>query len=199
MSNVAMQTFISATNPSSHDLPDGLVDTSLRRGILLVEPDITLLTAETLLLTHSDYCVTSACSQREIFAVRDTKAIALAILSECLGRRPLSAVAETVRSQWPQARILILGRAESLLEDHLYDEQTGHSLDPGQLLDDVERLYKDSWNPGSNTLDWKGRPSVTCTARPSVRESDPTKTPPFGVEVDTKLRGTPSDIKYRTR
>src|SRR5271170_4637548 len=143
MTDVAVQNFISATRPSSHDLPDSLVDASLWRGILLVEPNVALLTAEALLLTRTNYCVTSACSQREIFALRDTKAIALAILSDCLGPRRLTAVAETVRRQWPQARILILGRAESVLEDYLYDEQIDHSLDPKQLPDDLERLYKD--------------------------------------------------------
>jgi hypothetical protein len=199
MTNVDIQSSISATNPSSHDLPDGPVDASLWRGILLVEPDITLLTAETLLLTHSNYCVTSACSLREIFALRDTKAIALAILSDCLGPHLLTAAAETVRRQWPHARILILGRAESVLEDHLYDEQINHSLDQKQLPDDLERLYKNSWNQRSNTLDWNAKHSGACFDRSWIRESDPTKTQPFGVEVDTNLRDTPSGIKYRAR
>ena len=112
------------------------------RGILLIEPDVSVLSAEFLLLTNSNYCVTPAFSHREIYILRETKAVALAILSDSLGRQLLGAIAKTVRRQWPLARILILGRAESVLEDHLYDEQINHSHDPAQLLDDLERLYR---------------------------------------------------------
>jgi hypothetical protein len=109
------------------------------------------------LLTNSHYSVTPAFSQREIFALRETKAIALAVLSDCLGPRLLVAVARSVRKQWPLARILIIGRPEFVLEDYLYDEQINHSSNPRQLLEDVESLYRDAWNQCSNTLDWDGR------------------------------------------
>ena len=153
MTNAAAQSSTAATCSLSRDFPDGPSDSAPWRGILLVEPDITLLTAEMLLLTRSDYCVTPAFSQGEIFALRDTKAIALAILSDSLGHRLLAAIAHTVRKQWPRARILICGRAQPPLEDHLYDEQIDHSSNPKQLLEDVESLYKDSWNQSSHTLD----------------------------------------------
>jgi hypothetical protein len=108
----------------------------------------------------------------DIFALRHTKAIALAIVSDCLGPRSLTAMTETVRRQWPLARILILGRAESVLEDHLYDEQIEHSIDPNQLLKDLERLYKGSWNPRSNILDWNAGCRVAYVARTVPHESD---------------------------
>jgi hypothetical protein len=130
------------------------------RAVLLVEPDLLLLTAEALLLTGSNYRVTAALTQREIFSLNKTLAIALAILSASLGPEHLSMVARTVRMQWPPARILILGPPGSGLEDHLYDEQIQHSSNPAQLLADVERLYQDSWNPRSNTLDWNSRRSA---------------------------------------
>ena len=97
MINVAVQSFFSAETSLPHALPDTPVCTTAWRGILLVEPDITLLTAEALFLTNSNYSVTPAFSQREVFALRETKAIALALLSDCLGARLLSAIASTVR------------------------------------------------------------------------------------------------------
>jgi hypothetical protein len=148
------------------------VYSSAWRGILLVEPDITLLTAEVVSLTRSDYCVTPAFSQAEIFALRETKAIALAILSDHLGPRILAAVAQTVRKQWPLARILIHGRPESVLEDHLYDEEMSHSSDPKKLIEDIETLYTGSWNQRSHTLDWDVKRSGPGASR-SVRGSSP--------------------------
>lgn len=199
MTNVAVQSSIFPISPSSHDLPDSLVDTSIRRGILLVEPDINLLTAEISLLTRSNYSVTPVLSSGEIFALRDTTAIALAILSDCFDPRALAAIAQTVRKQWPLARILVIGRPEFVLEDHLYDEQIDHSSNPTQLLEGIESLYKDSWNQHTHTLDWDVQRLGIRAVRSPIRESDPTKTQPFGVEVDTNLRGTPSDMKYRAR
>jgi len=199
MINAAVPSSISATRSLSHDLPDGPGDSSPRRRILLVEPDITLLTVETFLLTRSDYCVTPAFSEGEIFALRDTKGIALAILSDSLGHRLLAAAAHTVRKQWPRARILILGRPESVLEDHLYDEQIDHSSNPKQLLEDVESLYKDSWNQSSHTLDWDVKRSGIRATQPPIRESDPTKARHLEVSSERTLRDTPSGIRYRAR
>jgi hypothetical protein len=54
------------------------------RGVLLVEPDIDLLNGETLLLTTSNYCVTPASSNGDLFLLRNTKAVALVILSDRL-------------------------------------------------------------------------------------------------------------------
>ena len=167
------------------------------RGVLLVDPDISLLSAESLLLTNSNYRVTPAFSHRELFALRETKALALAILSDSLGRQLLSAIAETVRKQWPLARILIWGRAESVLEDHLYDEQINHSLNPIQILDDLERLYKGSWNQRSNTLDWNTVRASLSAGRSSLCESDPSKFAPTGLIENKQSHDIPADSKFR--
>ena len=156
MQNVADQSGLSAVAIPPHPLPEEPTVIPTWRGILLVEPDITLLTAEAHLLTCSDYAVTPAFSSREIFALRETKAIALAILSDSLGPELLPAIAHAVRKQWPLARILIAGQAESALEDQLYDERIENPSDPKQLLEEVERLYKKSWNQRTNTLDLCG-------------------------------------------
>jgi len=199
MTNLAEHSSVAEVSSPPPPFPGGPVYSSAWRGILLVEPDITLLTAEVLLFTRLNYCVTPAFSQGEIFALRDTKPIALAILSDSLGSRILAAVAQTVRKQWPLARILILGRPQSVLDDHLYDEEIGHASDPKTLIEGVETLYKGSWNQRSHTLDWDVKRSGSFGARSLVRESDPTKLSPLNTIDETLLRGTPSDIRYRPR
>ncbi len=171
---------------------------ALVRKILLIEPNISLLSAETLLLNAANYCVTRAFSHGEVFVLRSTEAVALAIISDSFGSRVLGAVALTVRTQWPLARILIIGQAATMLEDQLYDEQVEHSVEPRQLVEDIERLYKDSWNQRSNTIAWKGGRSCSCSARLPIPESDPTKARTAAVSENKSLRGTPSDILYRT-
>ena len=173
------------------------MESPMRRGILLVEPDIAVLSADAILLAQSDYSVTTASSHREIFLLRHTRGVALAILSDCLGQRILREVAEAVRTQWPFARILILGRATSVLDDHLYDEETLHPLEPKKLLNDLERLYKDSWNPPSNTLDWKAERGSRCVTELKKQESDPTKMNQREGRENCYLRGTPTDIRFR--
>lgn len=196
-SQLSEQTFVPGVTSSTHPLLNEPVPTSLWRGILLVEPEITLLTAQALLLTRSDYSVTPAFSQLEIFILREKKAIALAILSDGLGPRLLAVAAHSVRKQWPLARILVIGRPQSVLEDHLYDEQVDHSSDPKQLLEDVERLYSDSWNQRSYTLNWDVRRAGTSAARSLITESDPRKDLAPARTVARTFRGTPSGVRNR--
>ena len=197
--NVAQQSSVAEVSSAPALLTLGAVNSSIWRGILLVEPDITLVTAEVLLLTRLNYCVTPAFSQGEIFALRETKAIALAILSDCLGPSVLAAVAQTVRKQWPLARILILGRPESILEDNLYDEEADHSSNPMTLPEDLEMLYKDSWNQHSHTLNWDVKRSDHSMARSAIRELDPTKVSHLNTIAKTLPRSAPSVIRYRSR
>lgn len=186
-----------ATIETVNSLPIIAVADPIWRGILLVNPDISLLSAEYLLLTKSNYCVTPAFSHGELFALRETKAVALAILSDSLGRQLLSAIAETVRRQWPLARILIWGRAESVLEDHLYDEQINHSLNPIQILDDLERLYKGSWNQRTNTLDWNTVRASMSAGRSLLCESDPSKFAPTSPIENKQSNDIPADFRFR--
>ena len=130
-----------------------------------------------------------------LFALQGTKAVALAILSDRLGQRLLGTVAQTIRRQWPRARILILGQAGGILEDYLYDEQITRSADPKQVLAELESLYWGMWNQRSNTLDWSAARSARCLVRPRISESDPTKIiQPPSVE-DQNFRDRPSDMR----
>lgn len=58
---------------------------ALVRKILLIEPNISLLSAETLLLNAANYSVIPAFSHDEVFVLRSIGAVALAILSDSLG------------------------------------------------------------------------------------------------------------------
>jgi hypothetical protein len=197
MPEAAVHSSTPAATETAESLPIVAAPEPVSRGILLIDPDISLLYAEYLLLTNSNYYVTPAFSHREIFALRETKEVALAILSDSLGRQLLGAIAETVRRQWPLARILILGRAESVLEDHLYDEQIDHSLDPTQILDDLERLYKGSWNQRTNTLDWNTIRGAVCAGRSPLRESDPSKFAHAGLIENKQSHDIPADFRLR--
>jgi len=199
MLNIAEQSPVAEASPPPAPLTVGAVNPSIWRGILLVEPDITLLTAEVLLLSRLNYCVTPAFSQSEIFALREMNAIALAILSDRLGPSILAGVAQTVRKQWPLARILIFGRPGSLLEDHLYDEEADHSSNPMTLPEDLERFYKDSWNQCSHTLDWDVKRTGHSMARLAIRESGSTTVSHLNTIDKTLPRNTPSVVRYRPR
>ena len=165
----------------------------LRRQVLLVEPDTAVLSARTILLRNSNYCVSSALSDRELFALRHKKVVALAILSASLGCRSLRASAEVVRRQWPLARILILGRSAFRLEDHLYDEQIDLSQEPKQLLGALDRLSEEPRNQGVIATDLSAWRSGLSLVRSFVQESGPTKAAPLESTENWDLRGSDSD------
>jgi hypothetical protein len=154
------------------------------RGVLLIDPDISVLSSESSLLAKSNYCVTPASSHAELFVLRETKAIALAILSDSLGQQLLASIAQTVR--------------QSVLEDHLYDEEINDSLTPELLLDEIERLYRGSWNQRTNTLDWNSAWGSMGVSRPSLSESDPSKVAPAALADKVQSHEIPADSRFRT-
>ena len=193
--NVAMNPLISASGREPCDFPRLSLCDSLRREILFVALDTAATSADALLLTNSNYFVSSAFCDGEIFALRHKKAVTLAILSASLGCRGLRASAEAVRRQWPLARILILGRSTLWLEDHLYDEQIDPYPEPKQLLDTLERLSNKPWDQSTDIVDFDAwRLSVSLFPSP-IQESDPTKVVPFERTETKNLRGKPSDVR----
>jgi hypothetical protein len=193
MTNLAHSSLSSAVLSVQHH--QAATDTEIApwRGILAVEPDFSVLNAKSLLLTKANYRVTRATSERELFTLQGTRAVALAILSDHLGQRLLGTVAETVRRQWPRARILILGQAPRMLEDYLYDERIDRSPNPKQVLADLEQLYKGMWNRRTNAIDWDARRRYF--ARAPIPESDPACTIEPATIEDPSLRDRPSAIR----
>jgi hypothetical protein len=158
-----------------------------------VEPDSGVLSAKALLLTKANYCVTPATGLADLFSLRDTRAFALAILSDRLGRHLLGTVAETVRRQWPRIRILILGQVPIALEDYLYDEHICRSSDPQQVLADLERLYEGMWNERSKGIDWNAsRSALRSNGRP-MPQGDSTKADSQAPTGDRTLGDMPWD------
>jgi hypothetical protein len=165
------------------------------RGILAIEPDSAVLSAKALLLTKANYCVTPATGLGDLFTLRNTKAFALAILSDRLGQRLLATVAATARRQWPGIRILILGQVPIGLEDYLYDEHICRSSDPQQVVADLEWLYEGMWNERSKRIDWNPSRSALYFTRRPIPESDPTKAVNPAPTEDRTLRDMPADIR----
>ena len=142
METPAVPSFHSATILVQHHAAAAMTAVVPWRSILAVEPDSSVLSAKALLLTKANYCVTPATGLGDLFSFRDTKAIALAMLSDRLGQRLLGTVAATARRQWPGIRILIVGQVPIALDDYLYDEHICRSSDPQQVLADLEWLYE---------------------------------------------------------
>ena len=128
---------------SGNGRSDALNQRPAHGRVLLVEPDPTMLMVEALLLIRGNYRVTTACSHWQIPGFRHIDSLAVAVLSDALGASALKRSAHAVRKQWPRARILIVGRAASVLDDNLYEEDTPHSADPRMLLIAIQELAKD--------------------------------------------------------
>jgi hypothetical protein len=122
--------------------------TSPSIGILLLESDPATLSDRAKLLTNSSYHVTTARNQSDLFILRATTGISLAILSDCLGPAALGVAAQSIRLGWSTARILILGKAQFVLEDNLYDDAIEHRFVKSELLITIERICHPSANRG---------------------------------------------------
>jgi hypothetical protein len=103
-------------------------------SLILIEPELAFLPDRVPMLTEADYRVTTVRDIRELFPLCSRSTFTVALLSELLGPAALDSAARFVRSQWPVARILLLGSAQRRLEDHLYDERIDASCTPQDLL-----------------------------------------------------------------
>lgn len=158
--------------PSAYDPKS--TQTSLLTGILLLENDLDVLSSRSRFLVNSGYRVTEARNQSDLFGLRATTGISLALLSDCLGTAALGAAAESIRRGWPLARILILGKPQFVLEDYLYDEALAHQYVESDLLMTIERICHRSAN--------RGRDGGLFILRKSATEADATA-PLRGAEV----------------
>jgi hypothetical protein len=139
-------------------------------NVLLVEPAMIPRSDRERLLKAANYCVTVVLDVREMFELRFEKPIAFAVLNDLLGPFGLRAAAESVRRQWPLAKILVIGCAVPTLEDHLYDDTISHRHEEKGFLDALQLLTKDSWDHRMlGGYDGYRRAAAT------PNESDPTK------------------------
>ena len=156
--------------PSESVMPSAsdphFAQTSLLTGILLLESDLAILSDRARLLTDSSYQVTTARNQSDLFVLRGTTGISLVILSDSLGAAALGVAAHSIRLAWQLARILILGKAESVLEDNLYDQAIEQRFVKSDLLVTIERIC----HPFVN----RGRDGGLFILRRSTTETDAT-------------------------
>ena len=141
-----------------------------RCNVLLVEPAMIPRSDRERVLSAANYCVTAVRDVRELFELRFEKPVAFAVLNDLLGAFGLRAAAESVRRQWPLARILVIGCAVPTLEDHLYDETISHRHEEDGFLDVFQILMKESRS--QKTF---GGSAGYRRAMASPNESDPTK------------------------
>ena len=166
---------MSPVNPS---FPSNPPEQFTRLKVLLVEPDLEVLANRTLILSRSNYTVAPANNYRESFSLRSEIGFRLAVLNDTLGEMALRAAADFVRRQWPSARILILGDAQAVLEDHLYDEVVDDRFQPEELFDTLERLCEDNWSQRTRLVGSRLRSSGRIDERRAARRSTPSESDP---------------------
>ena len=155
-------------------------------NVLLVEPAMIPRSDRERLLKAANYCVTTVLDVREMFELRFEKPVAFAVLNDLLGPFGLRAAAESVRRQWPLAKILVIGCAVPTLEDHLYDETITHRQEESGFLDVFQMLTKGSWSQRM-----VGGYAGYRRAAASLNESDPTKNIGRGPVQTTSPHGMP--------
>jgi hypothetical protein len=172
--------------------------TFLPSGILIVEPHKGLLAARTMLLAAADYYVgVSGSTGTEVPEGRsEGYEVAVAILSESLGYTILTSTARAVRERWRYARILILGRGKSAIEDYLYDARIDHKARPEDLLAALMMLSEDPWNQRVRPakLLTEGKYRLPNGGINYIAESDPTKRHASAIDM-VYLRDMPAGEK----
>jgi hypothetical protein len=134
---------------------DSLLDGLTGMIALLVDPDLHLFSTSKVILSGLSYSVFSACSFGDVFDLQPQREPHIAVLSEKLGPAQLPAVAVYIRRRWPRTRILVVGRASSLLEDQLYDENVAGGCNPAEFRAAVERCS----HPPMSRIHLAARPS----------------------------------------
>ena len=122
--------------------PATIAHTAKGLSLLLVDGNVCSLERHQSILSNSGYLVITATTLTEVIALRQM-AIRLAVLSETLGWSILRSAAENVRRTWPRARILVLGAAQRVLDDPLYDEAADCQITSINLLSVLQKLSCD--------------------------------------------------------
>ncbi len=147
-------------------------------ALLLIEPTMAGCSERAAQLEKSCYRVTKADNLKDVCLMKGVFSFSVAVLSDMIGFLALRASAQVVRGQWPKARILLLGKATSEFDDHLYDESVPHAPDGIALLAMLDRVTEDPWNQRSKVHEaWRERVNWAAVPRQNwtVHESDPTK------------------------
>ncbi|MEO6923308.1 MAG: hypothetical protein ABI142_05735 [Bryocella sp.] len=134
--------------------------TAILPNVILVQPEDIPYVDYASHMLKEQYSVTIAKDDRELFLLRGGGPFTFALLSDYLDSVALVAAAQSVRRQWPKARIVILGQAAERLEDNLYDETVDHSASPDEMLAVLARRSCDPWSSRV-----KGRPFLVQSTK----------------------------------
>jgi len=91
------------------------------------------------LLGGTSFHLSIATDYRKLWEMSAQESIHMAVLHDTLSSFELEAVCRLIRQRWPYAKILLVARGESLLDDGLYDDRAPTAA-PDVLLTTIERL-----------------------------------------------------------
>ena len=102
------------------------------------------------LLDGASFRLTIATDYKRLWGMPTQESIQVAILHNTLSSFELEAACRLIRRRWPEARILLISRGESSLEDALYDDRVAPTVPPEHLLTTIERHTKrlHEWRSG---------------------------------------------------
>jgi hypothetical protein len=180
--------------------------TFLPSGILIVDPDESLLAATAILLMAAERYVAAASEEVAGGELRSVE-LRIAVLSQTLPRSTLERLAHEIRLYWPNAFILLLGKGNVPLEDWLYDDSIDEQCRPEDLLSILHGVRKqrkyNMQSPcsriGFRPFDFFG--AGWMSLRSATHESDPSKEFPgcleepagWDVPAEERARNSPED------
>ena len=91
------------------------------------------------LLGRTSYHLSIATDYRKLWEMSAQESIHVAVLHDTLSSFELEAVCRLIRQRWSSAKILLVARGESLLDDGLYDDRAPTAA-PDVLLTTIDRL-----------------------------------------------------------
>jgi hypothetical protein len=91
------------------------------------------------LLDGASFRLTIATDYRKLWGIPAHESIHVAVLHDTLSSFELEAACRLIRQRWPHAKILLVARVESSLDDGLYDDRASTAA-PTLLLTAIEEL-----------------------------------------------------------
>jgi CheY-like chemotaxis protein len=115
---------------------------SFTERLLLVEPDLELRESRSLLLSSLRLTVHAAGYHLDLFQLLHENRYKLIVLELLRNEEYASQVAEFVRENWPEAKILLLGQSCGDLDDWLYDDIVDPCCNPAGIIQSAQRLLE---------------------------------------------------------
>ena len=91
------------------------------------------------LLDGASFRLTIATDYRKLWGIPAQESIHVAVLHDAFSSFELEAACRLIRQRWPHAKILLVSRQESSLDDGLYDDRAPTAA-PDLLMTTIEQL-----------------------------------------------------------